>query len=71
MGDLERDNDLAGGWPNVVAGVGALLLTLLVGWGAEPETASRVVELTRRERFAESPKTAHDYLNKHGEAVLS
>jgi AcrR family transcriptional regulator len=48
-----------------------LVSALLVGWGAEPETASRVVELTRRERFAQSPKTAHDYLDKLGEAVLS
>ena len=44
-----------------------LVSALLVGWGAASDTASRMVDLTRAQRFAESPESTHDYLEKLGD----
>jgi hypothetical protein len=41
-----------------------LVSALLVGWGAESDLASRMVNLTRARRFAESLESTHDYLQK-------
>lgn len=41
-----------------------LVSALLVGWGAASDAASRMVDLTRVQRFAESTESAHDHLEK-------
>ena len=44
-----------------------LVPALLVGWGAASDVASRMVELTRVQHFAESPESIPDYLEILGD----
>ena len=44
-----------------------LIQALLVGWGAKPALASRVIDLTEFEGFARASSTTRDYLESLGD----